>query len=217
MVETIHSLFKKHISKRPNAPAFLIAAGDRSLPITWRQFGRDIDGLILSGSPGFNPAVKAALALTQALTLFHGGRRARSGMLAGILNGQFAKKFPGGSPFAWLSANADNVKKYEADPLCGFPFTLNGYRALLNLMIAAYDKKTSIRRSLPVHFISGADDPCAPDEKGFLAAAQNLRDRGCAEVTSKLYPGLRHEILNEGVQEVRDDLLETILNMAKRA
>ena len=49
MAETIHSLFKKHISKRPNAPAFLIAAGDRSLPITWRQFGRDIDALAWAG------------------------------------------------------------------------------------------------------------------------------------------------------------------------
>ena len=49
MAETIHNLFKRHLSKRPNAPAFLIAAGDRSLPITWRQFGRDIDALAWAG------------------------------------------------------------------------------------------------------------------------------------------------------------------------
>ena len=49
MIETLHSLFKKQISKRPNAPAFLIAAGDRSLPITWRQFGRDIDAFAWAG------------------------------------------------------------------------------------------------------------------------------------------------------------------------
>ena len=45
MVETLHSQLRKHIFKRPNAPAFLIAAGDRSLPITWRQFGRDVAAL----------------------------------------------------------------------------------------------------------------------------------------------------------------------------
>ena len=49
MVETLHSQLRKHIFKRPNAPAFLIAAGDRSLPITWRQFGRDIDALAWAG------------------------------------------------------------------------------------------------------------------------------------------------------------------------
>ena len=43
MVATLHSLFCKHLSERPAAPAFLIAAGDRSLPITWRQFCRDVD------------------------------------------------------------------------------------------------------------------------------------------------------------------------------
>jgi len=49
MVETLHSQLRKHIYKRPNAPAFLIAAGDRSLPITWRQFGRDVDALAWAG------------------------------------------------------------------------------------------------------------------------------------------------------------------------
>jgi len=218
LVKDLHQLTALFRSEYPGVPVILFghSMGSLAARAYAAQFGRDIDGLIVCGSPGFNPLVKVALALTEVLTLAHGGRRAKSGLMNRLLNGPFEKRFHAG-PFAWLSANADNVKKYEADPLCGFPFTLNGYRALLNLMIAAYDKKTSIRRSLPVHFISGADDPCAPDEKGFLAAAQNLRDRGCAEVTSKLYPGLRHEILNEGVQEVRDDLLETILNMAKRA
>lgn len=218
LVKDMHQLTELFRAQHPGVPLILFghSMGSLAARAYAAQFGREIDGLIVCGSPGFNPLVKVALALTEVLSVVHGGRRGRSRLMNNLLNGPFEKRFHAG-PFAWLSANADNVSRYEADPLCGFPFTLNGYRALLNLMIAAYDETTSIRRSLPVHFISGADDPCAPDEKGFIAAVQNMKRRGCAEVTSKLYPGLRHEILNEGVQEVRDDLLKTILNMAKRA
>ena len=35
--------FKKFRTETPDAPAFLIASGDRSLPISWRQFTDDID------------------------------------------------------------------------------------------------------------------------------------------------------------------------------
>jgi long-chain acyl-CoA synthetase len=34
--------FRIHRNKRPHAPAFLIASGDRSFPVTWRQFTDDI-------------------------------------------------------------------------------------------------------------------------------------------------------------------------------
>ena len=35
--------FKKFRTEMPDAPAFLITSGDRSLPISWRQFTDDID------------------------------------------------------------------------------------------------------------------------------------------------------------------------------
>lgn len=202
----------------PGVPVILFghSMGSLAARVFAAQFGRDIDGLILSGSPGYNPSAKAGLALTRILQFVHMGQRAQSPMMANILNGSFSKRFKNESPFAWLSTNRENVAAYEADPLCGFPFTINGYRALLNLMIVAYDEKLPIRRSLPVHFMSGADDPCAPDEKGFNHAVRNIRDRGCSHVTGKMYPGLRHEILNEGVQEVYDDLLAAINGMIDR-
>lgn len=172
------------------------------------KHGREIDGLVLSGSPGLNPMVKAGLMLTEILTVVHGSRKAKSALMDKILNGTFSARFKSeGSKFAWLSVNKKNVAAYEADPLCGFAFTLNGYRALLNLMIVAYDRKLAIRRSLPVHFMSGEDDPCAPDRRGFDAAVANIRDRGAVTVTGKMYPSLRHEIFNEGVREVFEDLL----------
>lgn len=37
--------FKRNRDERPEAAAFLIAAGDRSVPITWREFARDIEAV----------------------------------------------------------------------------------------------------------------------------------------------------------------------------
>ena len=87
--------------------------------------------------------------------------------------------------------------------------------ALVKLMRAAYDRKKPIRAELPVWFMSGSDDPCAPDEAGFRAAIQNFRDRGSRTADGKMYPGLRHEIFNEGAPEVWSDLREKLIAWTK--
>ena len=50
---------------------------------------------------------------------------------------------------------------------------------------------------LPIHCIAGGDDPCIASVKKFSEAVSFLRKRGYQTVTSQVYPGLRHEILNE--------------------
>ena len=42
---TLFEEFKRNRDERPDAPAFLIAAGDRSVPITWREFARDVEAI----------------------------------------------------------------------------------------------------------------------------------------------------------------------------
>ena len=43
MSKSILSQFRQNRDARPDEPAFLIAAGDRSVPITWREFAEDIE------------------------------------------------------------------------------------------------------------------------------------------------------------------------------
>ena len=103
----------------------------------------------------------------------------------------------------WLSVNRANVQSYNNDPLCGFRFTVNGYRVLMQLLRDTYAEKGwgVSRPELPVHFIAGANDPCIVSLKKFSKAVTFLRARGYRQVTSKVYPGLRHEILNENNKE----------------
>ena len=41
--KTLLEQFRQNRNERPDEPAFLIAAGDRSVPITWREFAEDIE------------------------------------------------------------------------------------------------------------------------------------------------------------------------------
>lgn len=210
LVDDLHQVTRFFRGEFPGRKLFLFGHSMGSLAVrVYRQrFESDIDGLVVCGSPGQNPAAGAGLALNKIMTVLKGERHI-SPLFVKMTTGSFNKGNPkSGSPNAWLSTNGDNVRRYDADPLCGFPFTLNGYKALLELMRDAYMPAPAGNPDLPVHFVSGENDPCAPDKKGFDAAVQRLRDDGYRRVTAKMYPGMRHEILNHAERQVVvDDLL----------
>jgi len=52
-------------------------------------------------------------------------------------------------------------------------------------------------RDMPVLFLSGEEDPVMTDAAHFADAVQFMRDMGYRSVESRLYPGMRHEILQE--------------------
>lgn len=215
VVEDLHEALRELQSRFPNAPTILMghSMGSLAARAFAAKYGSELGGLIVVGSPGLNPGAKFGLWLTNVLAAVKRTDHAKSRLMDALLNGPFAAKFPGKSYFAWLSANADNVRAYERDPLCGFGFTLNGYRALLNLMLAAYDEASPLPNDLPVWFLSGADDPCARGKKGFDHAMENLRRRGSREVSGTMVSGLRHEILNENRPDVWEMLLESANRM----
>ena len=210
LVDDLHQLTLYFKARYPGKKLFLFGHSMGSLAVrVYRQrFDGDIDGLVVCGSPGANPATGAGLILNRLMTLLR-GERYRSPLFTAMATGGYSKAYPNeGSANAWLSVNPENVRRYDADPLCGFPFTLNGYRALLELMRDTYRPVPAGNPELPVHFISGAGDPCAPDRKGFEQAVQRVKADGYRKVTSKLYEGMRHELLNEtDRQTVYGDLL----------
>jgi alpha-beta hydrolase superfamily lysophospholipase len=89
-------------------------------------------------------------------------------------------------------------------------FTDDGYLALYELMKQAYDLSgfRCTNPSLPVLFISGAEDPCMGNVRKFSKAVHAMRYAGYRRVKGRLYPGMRHEILNEKEHEkVFQDIL----------
>ena len=106
------------------------------------------------------------------------------------------------------------MEAYNADPLCQFVFTANAFFHLFSMMLHCYAPAgwTQVAPSLPVLFISGGDDVCRISDAAFHAAAQRMREAGFSEVEERLYPAMRHEILNEaGKEQVWTDVLQHLL------
>ena len=169
-----------------------------------------INGLFVCGCPSFNSGAGIGKVLAKAIGSLKGERH-RPKLIQKIAFGSYSRNFNGEtSPNCWVCSNPSIIKEYDADPLCNYVFTANGFRNLFGLMQDCYSLKgwKMSRPQLPVCFISGAEDPCIISPKAFEGAAENMRKVGHTDITSKLYLGMRHEILNEtGRQMVWDDVV----------
>ena len=139
------------------------------------------------------------------------GPSASSKLVNDLAFGGYNKAFaPNRTGYDWLSADSENVDRYIADPLCGADATVGLFRQMLRGIAFNQNPKNLARMdsSLPVLLISGDRDPVGDMGKGVRRTADAFRKAGLSDVTLKLYPGLRHEILNEGPmrQTVYEDI-----------
>lgn len=169
-----------------------------------------VDGLIVCGSPSYNSAVSFGASLSQSYARCR-GELYRPKSIQKMSFGSFNKKFKHeSSPNSWICSDTAVVRAYDADPLCNFQFTANGFYNLFSLMKYTYSEKDwrTDHTSMPILFISGADDPCIVSPKKFQQAQQTMKNVGYYNVSSILYPNMRHEILNEiDKQKVWSDVL----------
>lgn len=201
----------------PNIPLYLFGHSMGSLAVRCylKDFEQTINGLIVCGTPAKNPAAGPGKALCKIIAALKGEKH-RSALLQNICTGPFDKPFAHeGIKNAWLSRDIEVVKAYNNDPLCGFAFTVNGYGCLMELMGDAYRLPRAKNPRLPVHFISGEKDPCHGGR--FMESVNDMKKQGWGEVTYKLYPDMRHEILNEiGKEQVWQDIYCLLMGWLKR-
>ena len=118
--------------------------------------------------------------------------------------GAYNKLFaPNRTSCDWLSADEGNVDAYMADPLCGADATVGLFRQMLS-GIRFNQKLSNLRQMdprIPVLFVAGEKDPVGDCGNGVRRTYQEFRRAGVQDCTLKLYPGLRHEILNEKAQQ----------------
>lgn len=99
---------------------------------------------------------------------------------------------------SWLSKSTENIERHKADPLCGAVCSPGMNNVLYNLAVRACSESalSALPPEFPVLIISGAKDPVGFFGKGVMDFADALTARGLSPEVY-LYPGLRHEILNE--------------------
>lgn len=101
--------------------------------------------------------------------------------------------------FDWLSRDKRIVDAYIADPLCGFTPSVGLLREMMTgvLYIQNGEHLKKMRKDLPVYFIAGGDDPVGSYGTGVELAAAAFKRYGMKQVSKRIYPLCRHEILNE--------------------
>ena len=118
---------------------------------------------------------------------------------------------PNRTAFDWLSRSTENVDQYLADPLCGETPTIGLFREMLEGM-SWIEKPENLRQmdlDTPILFTSGAMDPVGGCGVGVRRAYESFQKAGVRNVTCRLYPELRHEILCEDCREtVFQDLFD---------
>ena len=184
-----------------------------------RRYGDDdaVMGGVICGTSGKNPASAIAINLAAAIAKSKGSRH-KSEFINKMAFGAYNKKFEGATAFDWLSSDKAQVEKYINDKYCGYLFTVAGYKDLFTILTVVSGKEwfKKMPKALPLLVISGEDDPVGNYGKGIKQVYNDLKLAGVKDVTLKLYPGLRHEILNERKNKtVYEDMAVWMLSKIK--
>ena len=213
-VQAVHKLYME--LKESGKPTYIFShsmgsfMGQRLLI----EFPGDIDKIVLCGSGSKNPALGAGHMLSK-MTTTKANQNKKAKLMNNMMFGGFNKKIKNPrTPFDWLSYNEANVDKYIADPLCGFGptngFCLEFIKGMLPLHKAKSLKK--LNPNTKIFIISGKEDPVTNYSKSVGILEKMYHKYGVNDVTTKIYHGMRHEILNEdGKEEVYQDILEFFL------
>ena len=176
------------------------------------KYDDEITKLILCGPPTKNNLVDIGLLVAKLANIF-GNSRKPNEFLNKLSIESFNKNYK--YPNEWLSKNEKNVANYNSDPLCGFIFTTNGFLNLFSLQKHAFKKKDYLvkNKSLDILLLAGTCDPVIISIKKFKELEKFLEELGYRNVTSKVYPHLRHDLIQE---EEKDIIIHDILEFIRK-
>ena len=202
----------------PGAPFFLLghSMGSFLAREYALRYGKELDGLILSGTGFYPKGLCASGRMMAKLAPQKKPARFVNGIAFAGNNKPFA---PGRTGFEWLSRDEKEVDKYVADPLCGFCFTGGAFADFFGGLLALTDegRLQAMPKDLPVYFMSGDHDPVGQMGEGVRRVAEQFKKAGMKDVAVKLYEGARHELFNEiNREEVVGDLTAWLREKAGR-
>lgn len=205
LVEDMHRLRVMTQEKYPELPYFMLGHSMGSFLL--RKYlcihGEGLKGAVIMGTGSQpNAALSFGKTLCRLLAKFHGWHY-RSKFIQKIVFAGNDNKFRGeGLENSWLTKDTEIVRAYSSSPKCTFRFTLNGFYNLFDTIrfINQSENFSKLKRDVPLYFVSGEDDPVGAFGKGVKKAFEGYRPF-VNDVSMKLYPKDRHEILNETDRE----------------
>ena len=165
----------------------------------------DIKKAILCGtSYGNNFSYVSGKIVAGILKVF-GQNKKRATLIENMSLKAWGKGFENGN---WLSRDNAVLEKYNADPLCGGSFPISFYRSLFNNMTRVNKGIKHINKNIKILLIVGDKDPVSSGGKLVKKLYKKYIQNGLT-ATIKLYPGARHELINETNKEyVYKDIID---------
>ncbi len=169
------------------------------------------DAVILSGTGHQSPALVLGGNAAASVMAKLNGAIGDGAKLDSLAFGTYLSKIENPrTKFDWLSRDTEQVDKYIADPLCGFVGKIGLYRDMMQGLkfITSEKNIAQMNKEKPVYFMSGDGDPVGDYGKGVERAYKAFCNAGLHDVFMRLYPGGRHEMLNEtNKEQVYQDIL----------
>ena len=206
----------------PGTPLFLLGHSWGSFIaqnyIETKDFGEGaVDGCVLSGSRGPEGSFKLkAGKLLMVLLAAICGQRNGSPFARAIADGPYNRPFrPNRTSFDWLSRDEAEVDKFVNDRCSGNLCSSGFYRDLISGLCKIHQSGAMepIRRDLPIYVFSGNADPVGYMGASPTALVNAYRSLGIGDLEFVLYPGARHETLNE---TNRDEVMDNLLSWIQR-
>ncbi|MEA5038978.1 MAG: alpha/beta hydrolase [Clostridiaceae bacterium] len=217
MVDDIETLRAKMADENPGLPYFLLGHSMGSFLVRTYliRFPGRLTGALISGTGQQAPVlVTTGIFLTGLIGAFR-GRDYRSALVQNMAFGSYNRKFePKRTTSDWLTRDTEIVDGYQKDVLCCFVPSVAFYGEMLRgvRFISSVRNTQAMDKSMPVLFFSGALDPVGEETRGLMRAVDTFRRTGCRDVTVKVYPEGRHEMLNE---TNRAEVYADVLNWLK--
>lgn len=202
VVRDLHTLTMRMRREYPGVPYFLLghSMGSFMARRYAMTYGEEIDGAVLVGT-GNQPALQVHFG--KAFVSFLGiifGERHKSRLVNFRMFALYNRRIrPARTKYDWLSRNTENVDRYRRDKACTFLFTLNGYKTLFSTILYI-ENPVNIRMipaKLPILLLSGEEDPVGNYGRAVKQVYAIYKKRGIKDLSIRLYPGDRHELLNE--------------------
>jgi len=204
----------------PNLPLFLFghSMGSFLLRNILQDSRPNVKGIILSGTGCFEGlALNAGILISKARAKRNGPHK-RSFYINYITFKAFNSNVSNPKTFFdWLSRDDNVIEKLYHDPLYRTNCSNNLFLELFNGLKTIQNPTTikKVPKNIPVFFVSGDNDPVGHWGKDVLELAKLYKDIGVKNVQYKLYPGARHEIINEiNKDEVIKDITDWLNNNA---
>lgn len=195
--------FSNEMKKRiPETPYFMLgfSLGSFLLREYLSTYPDGVDGAVIMGTgyqPGWVLSIMKAIVKKEWMK---SGFDHTATLVKKLSFETYNQKFkPNETDSDWLCSDEDELFEYMRDPLCRKYISAGLFWQLLDAMKRTGKRKSAQawKKNMPILLLSGECDPVGNDGKGVKMICQQLKKQGMTDVTLKLFPNARHDLLHE--------------------